>query len=259
MKLQHLHLALRFAAITLASVCASAQAPNEPLHAPDGNTRYQFNNILIPPKAGAPFAATVHAEWTRQLPDGTTITVRNHRLVVRDGNGRIYQERRELTTDGDRQQTRLVRIEISDPVKHIKYLCATIVHVCELRDYFMIPTPSEQGVTPEHESRPGLVRENLGKDIVAGLETVGTRETFTLKPGSEGNEGTITITKEFWYSPQLDLNLSVKRTDPLHGNQVFSVSDVTLAEPDAGLFALPAGFKTVDARRTPATANPPTR
>jgi len=37
-----------------------------------------------------------------------------------------------------------------------------------------------------------------------------------------------------------------KRSDPRYGTQTFTVSDLTLGEPDAELFKLPRGFKAVD-------------
>ncbi len=68
----------------LASSLAWAQSPEDVLHAPDGNSREMITSIFISPLANAPFQATVTAEWTKHLPDGTTTTVKNHRLVVRD-------------------------------------------------------------------------------------------------------------------------------------------------------------------------------
>ncbi len=54
--------------------------------------------------------------------------------------------------------------------------------------------------------------------------------------------------REYWYSAQVSLNLVSKRSDPRYGTQTFTVSDLTLGEPDAELFKLPRGFKAVDHR-----------
>ena len=93
-----------------------------------------------------------------------------------------------------------------------------------------------------------LTREDLGKSNISGVEVVGTRETRTIMAGVIGNDRPISITKEFWYSPQLGLNMSVKRIDPRHGTQTFSVTDVSLSEPDPKVFQVPAGYKVVDTR-----------
>ena len=61
------------------------------------------------------------------------------------------------------------------------------------------------------------------------------------------------LTKEFWYSPKLGVNLVVKRMGPTQGTQVFTVSNLSLAEPDARLFAEPSDYKLKD-QRTAANA-----
>src|SRR5260370_15396723 len=73
-----------------------AQAPQEPQRLPDGGTREVLISILIPSLPNAPVTATVNTEWIRQLPDGSTITLKNHRAISRDSAGRIFQERRAL-------------------------------------------------------------------------------------------------------------------------------------------------------------------
>jgi hypothetical protein len=42
--------------------------------------------------------------------------------------------------------------------------------------------------------------------------------------------------------------------DPTQGTQVFTASDISLAEPDARLFAIPVRYKVIDDR--PATPTP---
>jgi hypothetical protein len=88
----------------------------------------------------------------------------------------------------------------------------------------------------------------LGKGEIEGLETIGTRETISANPGTIGNDREVARTKEFWYSPKLGVNLVVKRYDPLQGTQVFAVSNISLAEPDPRLFAIPSKFKVNDQR-----------
>src|SRR5215471_3415873 len=112
-----------------------AQKSEEGMHAPDGGTFEQFNSILLPPVPHAPFSSNVTAEWTKVLEDGSTQTVQNHRLVVRDSRGRIYQERRRLIPRDSPAEPDLERIEISDPSTHEKYFCRPVVHVCTLADY----------------------------------------------------------------------------------------------------------------------------
>ncbi len=231
-----------------ASLLLRAQSADEVLHAPDGNTREMITSIFISPLANAPFQATVTAEWTKHLADGTTTTVKNHRLVVRDSQGRIYQERRTLVPEGNSQESRIFRIEISNPVAHTKYFCDPSLRECELRSY---DVPATEPVIPVGAIANGtryLSRASLGSKTIEGLDAIGTRETITTQTGVIGNSAPVDSTKEFWYSPKLGLNLQVLRLDPLHGDQLFSVTDLTLSEPDSRLFVLPPGCKVVDMR-----------
>jgi len=259
------------ACFTIASLFAQAPNPENQAHAPDGWTREMISSISIPPVANAPFQATVTLEWTKHLGDGSTQIVRNHRLVVRDSQGSIYQERRTLVPDGSDQDSKIRTIEISNPVQHTKYFCNAELTQCLLRGYFVppavqpkpVPGKANGGARPvanrgvvgplaamrPNAKNPDLVRTELGNSTIEGLDAVGTRETLTIAPGKVGNSAPVELSKEFWYSPQLDLNLRVIRTDPLHGDQSFAVTDITVGEPDPQRFVIPAKCKVIDLRK----------
>ena len=233
------------------AVCGSflrAQENELAGHAPDGDTFEIINNITIPPLRHAPFNSVVTAEWAKTLEDGSTITRYNHRIVVRDAAGRIYQERRTLVPKNGKAEPLLARIEISDPAQHIKYFCHPQNKLCELRNYTGPPAEVVEPVGSTGEGKMVLTRQELGKSNVSGVEVTGTRETRFLAAGVIGNDRPISITKEFWYSPQLGLNMLVKRSDPRVGTQTFTVTEVSLSEPDPNYFRIPAGFKVVDMR-----------
>jgi hypothetical protein len=244
-------LVIAAACFTPASLLMQAQSTEDVLHAPDGNSREMITSIFISPLANAPFQATVTAEWTKHLPDGSTTVVKNHRLVVRDSQGRIYQERRTLVPEGSSRESQIFRIEISNPVTHTKYFCTPSLRECELRSYNV---PVTEPVVPVGEIANGtryLSRASLGSKTMEGLDAIGTRETITTQTGVIGNSAPVDSTKEFWYSPKLGLNLQVLRLDPLHGDQLFSVTDLRLSEPDSRLFVLPPDCKVVDLREQP--------
>jgi len=238
--------------IGFAALCiptAVAQTPEEVRHAPDGGTRVMIVSIFIPPLANAPFTATVNTEWTRHLENGTTVTTKNHRAIARDSAGRIFEERRYLAPDGDQHQTSIRQLEFSDPSSHELYICDPAGHVCELRDYLrsrsMVPAAAGESDTRAN----GVKREDLGHDVIGGLDTIGTRETTTIAPSTIGNDRPLAIVKEFWYSPQLGVNLVVNRVDPRSGTENFRVTDINLGEPDPKLFERPSDFSVVDARK----------
>ncbi|WP_158751305.1 hypothetical protein [Acidobacterium sp. S8] len=235
-------------AVFASSLAAGQQAPQDAPHAPDGGTFERINNIDIPPVANAPFTATVSAEWIRKLEDGGTITISNHRQVARDSSGRVFQERRLLVPGGDQKTSPISELDFSDPNQHELYICFPSAHTCSLRDYYVpadfhLPQPGE---LPSHQGN--LTREDLGKNTLDGVEVVGTRETLTLNQGTIGNSQPLSVTKEFWYSPQLGINLLVKRVDPRHGTQIFSVSELKLVSTQPATFQPPQGYAIKDMR-----------
>jgi hypothetical protein len=242
------HPALLLAASLFFSVVCLAQKSDEGVHAPDGGTVEMFMSILLPPVPNAPFTSMVTAEWTKVLEDGSTLTVQNRRLVVRDTAGRIFQERRRLIPKDSQQEPDLLRTEISDPVKHQKYFCRVATKTCTLEDYVGPDVASAQPVGTQEDDYGTLTREDLGKNYVDGVETIGTRETRTLNAGAIGNDHVISIVKEIWYSPKLGINVSVKRVDPRHGTQIITVTEINQGEPSPRYFSLPVGYTVVDHR-----------
>jgi hypothetical protein len=60
----------------------------------------------------------------------------------------------------------------------------------------------------------------------------------------------MTVENEFWWSPQVGLNLLSIKTDPRIGKQTFTVTELAEGDPDPSLFQLPQGFVVVDRRQT---------
>lgn len=240
-----------------------AQTPQSPpqqrQRPPDGGTREMLISILIPSVPNAPFSATVNTEWIRQLPDGSAITLKNHRAIARDAAGRIFQERRYLLPDDGKSKSGISQIEISDPVAHELYICIPQGHTCQLEEFSPRESAPYDAPGKSHmvQGSPSE-SEDLGKQSIGGLETIGTRETTIIPAGAIGNNSPLMSKREFWYSPQLGVNLISKLQHPLSGTQNFEVSDITLGEPDAKLFEVPAGFKILDLRKPQEISAPQT-
>jgi hypothetical protein len=226
-----------------------AQAPPRPQRPPDGGTREVLISILIPSLANAPFTATVNTESVRQLADGTSITLKNHRAIARDKAGRIFQERRLLVPDDGKHESFVTQIEISDPIAHKLYICVPRERVCQLEEFSAPDFAPPAAVGNIAANQPGgPSREDLGQQSIGGLQVTGTLESAVIESGAIGNDSPLLVKREFWYSPQLGINLISKRQDPRFGIQNFDVSDIVLGEPDAKLFEIPRGSKVIDLR-----------
>jgi hypothetical protein len=249
-----------FSPAVLYSQATAEDGGTRQVQAQDGGTRQVLESIVIPPKADAPFLATLHTEWVRGSSESGTITFVNSRRVGRDASGRIYQERWILVPKNGNVKSRMNAIQISDPSAHTLYTCMLLVtpKVCTLT-YYLPSTETVYNVTgvpagPLPNDAGYVTREDIGHQVILGVDTVGTRETVTYNPGAIGNDQKINLTREYWYADQLGISLLSKRTDPSFGTQLFTITDITLSEPDAEFFELPKDFKIVDHRQSDAPA-----
>jgi hypothetical protein len=226
----------------------SAAAQDMPEHAPDGGTIQRIQSIDIPPISNAPFSAVVVTEWTRILPDGSTALMKNHRTVARDSEGRVFEERRYFTPNGDKQVTALSEMDYKDPVTRQWIQCAVNRKVCSVYTYNWAATVSQiKPPTLTQSAANGTKWEDLGKKVVENVEVVGSQEVLTIAVGAIGNEKAQPVVKEFWYSPRLKINVTTKRFDPRASTvQNFYVTAINQGEPDAQLFHPPSGYRMVD-------------
>jgi hypothetical protein len=226
----------------LLAASVAAQESEEPSRGLDGGTHYRVDGIRVLPLAGKPFSGHSTTEWTRTLEDGTVVKTHLFAMVARDSQGRIYRERHSFVPVDSDQQSRLNWILISDPVTHTRTECNIASRHCYVTGYYMPATFTLPPAGPFAGGTRFLARESLGNDVMDGIDVVGTRETITINTGVVGNSQPLENTREFWYSPELQVNLAITRKDPREGTQVVHVSEVSRSEPDPALFKVPAGF-----------------
>ena len=234
-----------------------AAKSQQTFHVEDGGTTEVLESIEIAPKTNAPFTLILETEWVKTLSDGGTITLVNKRKIARDTKGRIYQERWFVVPKTHPEQSQMTTIQISDPNAHTHMNCFMLDrrHQCVLGNFtpgpnavysFQGPPP---GPLPDDEGT--ALHEDLGKELVSGVESTGTRDSIIYNPGVWGNDLKMTVEREYWYAPSLGINLLSKRNDPRLGKQTFTATNLILAEPDEKLFEIPEGFTVTD-RRPPA-------
>ena len=123
----------------------------------------------------------------------------------------------------------------------------------------------ENAVSAPHgpEGGPGMVftwqgrrddnakTESLGKQSIEGVEAEGTRNTVEIPAGEIGNERPIAIVFERWYSPELQVVVMTKHSDPRFGETTYRLTNINRSEPAHSLFEVPADYKVRDAMQTP--------
>ncbi|HWQ33669.1 MAG TPA: energy transducer TonB [Blastocatellia bacterium] len=85
-------------------------------------------------------------------------------------------------------------------------------------------------------------KESLGEQTIEGLKAEGTRWTTTIPTGEIGNERPIEIVNEVWYSPELQVELMRRFSDPRTGETIYKLININRSEPDKSLFEVPSDY-----------------
>ena len=112
-------------------------------------------------------------------------------------------------------------------------------------DQFTLRTEAGVGETFIFRSKPNNaneVKEQLGKQNIEGVEAEGTRTTVTIPAGEIGNERAIEIVSERWYSPELQLVVMTRHSDPRTGETTYKLTNINRTEPAKSLFEVPSDY-----------------
>ena len=84
---------------------------------------------------------------------------------------------------------------------------------------------------------------SIGTRDFSGVKAEGTQTTHTIPAGEIGNEKSIVITSERWFSPELHIVVYAKTVDPRVGETSYRLVNLKREEPAADLFKAPADYK----------------
>lgn len=233
----------------------------------------EFNDKLV---TGAPFSAQATTVTDQTLADGNHIHHQNNATLYRDSQGRT---RRETTLAGlgpwsaAEAETKTV-VMINDPVAGVHYMLHPDEHkaiqmplpppgtgpskavagkaMVQDKVFFAAsapqPPPGPQGGDFQvfyqrvDAGEQNGQTESLGTQVIEGIKVEGTRITSAIPAGAIGNDQPIQIVTERWYSPELQMVVMSKRTDPRVGETTFQLSSISRAEPALTLFRVPADY-----------------
>ncbi|MEO8075512.1 MAG: hypothetical protein ABI818_04230 [Acidobacteriota bacterium] len=104
------------------------------------------------------------------------------------------------------------------------------------------PPPPPPGMFAAREDGGTTQREDLGSQNLDGVGATGTRTTMTIAAGAIGNEHPIEVVSEQWFSPELQVLVLTKHSDPRQGDTTYRLANIVRAEPDRSLFAAPPDY-----------------
>lgn len=94
-------------------------------------------------------------------------------------------------------------------------------------------------------SAKAVTRELGGRDF-SGLRAEGSQRSYTIPAGEIGNRAPIEVSSETWYSPELQVTVYHKRSDPRSGDVVYRLDKLKRGEPPAALFSVPSDYTVRD-------------
>lgn len=242
-----LHAVLCLVALAMVSSPLAAQQTSPP--ASQSTTCGSANGPGIRRNLGKPYSADQVSVTTQTLPDGTKITHKSLQRIFQDSEGRSRREFYRSGTDTAGQDELPHTVRILDPVANVAYTLYPRDHSAQ-KDVMRRPTPppisqatgASVNRTPAQAVERETTREDLGTQVIEGLEAKGERITRTIPAGAEGNDQPIQITNEFWNSPQAPGVLMSVTNDPRYGETVMHLTNIVFDEPPAELFQVPADY-----------------
>ena len=241
----------------------------------EGTVRLVLNNVSAefvsvmtqgPLVKNAPYAAEAVTETTQRLFDGNQIVRKSAAKQYRDSEGR---ERREESMGA---------ILITDPVAKLRITLNPETKTAQQQGlaggagWVVLSSkdgstqvaaggrggvvseaglrvakgrsggPANQALTAVRVVAGDLKEENLGTRTMEGVQATGTRSTRTIPAGEIGNARPIEVVEEWWYSPDLQMTVMTRHSDPREGETVFRLTGIQRIEQVRSLFEVPSDY-----------------
>ncbi len=205
---------------------------------------------------GAPFTATAVTTFSHTLADGNKISNTHQVTLYRDSQGRFRKEG-SMPPMGDLSVAQPHSfVVIQDPVASKGYLLnpdKKIAHVMTMKGHGRMGpkgpgTPgTDASAAPDamessQPDNPNVTKESLGTQSINGISAQGTRYTRVIPAGTIGNDKPLTVTREVWYSPDLQMVVQSKHSDPRFGDTSYSLTNIQRDEPAPNLFTVPSDY-----------------
>ena len=234
--------------------------------------------VMGPAVKNAPYAADEVRESDQTLGDGTHIHNESKTNVYRDSEGRIRRENpNEITIWDPTTGTNYVlnpknmtarKMMLNTVLKGGKVPPPPAGEQGQLKTFFYRTTgdsgggmttvmvggaaiASEKAAADAGVDTVKIARrvldsnsktEDLGTQSMEGVNAEGQRITSTIETGAIGNDRPIQNVFERWYSPELQVNIMTRRSDPRTGENVLRLTNIRRGEQSPTLFEVPPGY-----------------
>jgi hypothetical protein len=231
----------------------------------------------------APYSAETAVEGLQVLADGNRISRKTTGRVYRDGEGRTRREEdgpngrvsisivdpvggysysldpeskvawRTPTGTAAGIMSKLKAVEAREKLEREAVISKKTEADGEVRLRSGVPV----GAVMTAADKEKLARANEAAGVVAaappleqrlldGLLVEGRKTTRTIPAGKVGNERPLTVTNEEWRSPDLNVLVLTRFSDPRTGESSYRLTNIVRGEPDPSLFMVPPDYTVQD-------------
>lgn len=236
------------------------------------------SRVRVPMEArtvkGAPYSAEVVTESIQVLPDGNRIVQKSTGRVYRDSEGRTRREE-------DREPGVVASVSVSDPVANLSFSLDPSTRTAWQTGFktaralvAAVPPPPPPPPAPPVPADPAELErvqtlaakvaaegrggaagvyalrerawdektEKLPARNIEGVMAEGTRTTRTIPAGAIGNELPLVTVTEEWRSPELQVLVLTRTSDPRTGENIYRLVNINRSEPNRSWFEVPADY-----------------
>ena len=198
-----------------------------------------------------PFSAQLSLETEQLLGDGTRIARKTGGSIYRDSSGRLREELTMPVPSPASVPTDIgIMVILYDPSLGAHWI---LMPAAKAAMKMTMPTaPKGKGNADSNAEENlrtfggfenGGTAEKLGAQNVEGVTATGTRYTHTVPAGQLGNDQPLQLITERWYSSEMRMTVSLKRSDPMTGSKILKLMEIRQQQPDAALFSVPADYQ----------------
>ena len=178
----------------------------------------------------------------------TPVTVRSEQ----NGDTVVVKRSEESNADGKkeiREEVKVRVVRVGDPTGHHAEASAYRVGAGESIAHAISETVRHGPIGMSFQDSKWSSKSNiteLGARDFEGVRAEGKQRSYTIPAGEIGNKNPITVTSETWYSPELQVTVYSKQSDPRSGDSIYRLANVKRTEQPLSLFSVPADYTVRD-------------
>jgi hypothetical protein len=180
--------------------------------------------------AGHAAGEAARARIEQMRKDGTLPSVERHK--AREGEEIIVKRVERMDPEARQRIQENVRIQVSK---------AMAEHGAAMGDMQarLAPLASAFG---DAKWASKAVKKDLGTRDISGIKAEGKSRSYEIPAGEIGNRNPIVVSDETWFSPELQVTVYTRHSDPRSGDTVFRLENLKREEPAAALFTVPSDY-----------------